>query len=244
METLPLPTLFYCLIAFSTFLEFCIAADTLYPGQSISGVQTLISSAQTFELGFFPSDNKKSRYLGIWYKETPDVLVWIANQKNPLTDVSGVFTISNNGTLILLDQRNDTIWYSNSSRAAKTPVAQLLDSGNLVLKDNLTSSSEGYLWKSFDYPLNLGLPGMTFGKDMSNGLNRFLTSCRDTDIASPGDFTYKFDYKGLPQIFMKRGSMKKFRSGPWNGVRFSGLPMPINHFFLSLISITQGIGGM
>jgi hypothetical protein len=47
---------------------------------------------------------------------------------------------------------------------------------------------------------------MTLGKDMSNGLDRILTSCRDSDIASPGDFTYKFDYKGLPQIFIKRGS--------------------------------------
>jgi hypothetical protein len=212
--------------------------------QSIRGNQTLISSGQIFELGFFPSGNNKSKHLGIWYKKTPGVIVWIANLNNPLTDLFGAFTISNNGTLILLNHRNDTIWYLNSLRAAQSPVAQLLDSGNLVLVDNVVLSSEGYLWKSFDYPLNLGLPGMTFGKDMSNGLNRFLTSCRDTDIASPGDFTYKFDYKGLPQIFMKRGSMKKFRSGPWNGVRFSGLPMPINHFFLSLISITQGIGGM
>ena len=235
METLPLPTLFYCLVAFSTFLEFCIAADTLSPGQSISGVQTLISSNQTFELGFFPSDNNKSRYLGIWYKKTPDVLVWIANQKNPLTDVSGVFTISNNGTLILLNQRNNTIWDSNSSRAAQTPVAQLLDPGNFVVKDKVTSSSESYLWESFDYPFNTWLPGMTIGKEMSNGLDRFLTS--------PGDFTYKFDYKGLPQIFIKRGSMKKFRSGPWNGVRFSGLPMLVNLYFFPILAFDKEMVG-
>ena len=243
METLPLPTLFYCLVAFSTFLEFCIAADTLSPGQSISGVQTLISSNQTFELGFFPSDNNKSRYLGIWYKKTPDVLVWIANQNNPLTDVSGVFTISNNCTLILLNQRNDTIWDSNSSKAAQTPIAQLLDSGNLVLKDNLTSSSEDYLWKSFDYPLNSWLPGMTIGKDTSNGLDRFLTCCRDSDIASPGDFTYKFDYKGLPQMFLKSGSKKLYRTGPWNGVRFSGLPMFLDQWFSPIFSSNKELLG-
>jgi hypothetical protein len=71
-------------------------------------------------------------------------------QNNPLTDAYAIFIISNNGTLILLNQRNDTIWYSNSSRAAQTPVAQLLDSGNFVVIDNVTSSSESYLWKSFD----------------------------------------------------------------------------------------------
>uniref|UniRef100_A0A2N9H5Z0 non-specific serine/threonine protein kinase n=1 Tax=Fagus sylvatica TaxID=28930 RepID=A0A2N9H5Z0_FAGSY len=203
------------------------------PGQSITGVQTLISSGQIFELGFFSSGNNNSRYLGIWYKKTPEVLVWIANRNNPLTDLSGVFTINNNGTLILLDQRNDTIWYSNSSRAAQTPVAQLLDSGNFVVKDKVTSSSESYLWESFDYPFNTWLPGMTIGKDMSNGLDRFLTS--------PGDFTYKFDHKGLPQIFIKRGSMKKFRSGPWNGVRFSGLPMLVHLITLSESGILQRI---
>ena len=41
METLALPSFFYCLIAFSsTLLQFCIAADTISPGQSISGIQT------------------------------------------------------------------------------------------------------------------------------------------------------------------------------------------------------------
>ena len=211
METLALPSFFYCLIAFSsTLLQFCIAADTISPGQSISGIQTLVSTDQVFELGFFSSGNNKSWYLGIWYKKTPDVLVWIANQNSPVTDPSGVFTISDNGALVLLNQSNHPIWYSNPSRPAQIPVAQLLDSGNLVLIDNATSTSESYLWKSYDYPINTWLPGMIIGKDKSNGLNRFLTSCKDSDIASPGDSTYKFDYKGLPQIFIKRGTMKIF----------------------------------
>ena len=68
-------------------------------------------------------------------------------------------------------------------------------SGNLVLIDvnDTSNSSESYLWKSFDYPFNTWLPSMMIGKDTSNGLDRFLTSCSDSDIASPGDFTYKFD---------------------------------------------------
>uniref|UniRef100_A0A7N2MA83 Receptor-like serine/threonine-protein kinase n=1 Tax=Quercus lobata TaxID=97700 RepID=A0A7N2MA83_QUELO len=244
METLALPSFFYCLIAFSsTLLQFCIAADTISPGQSISGIQTLVSSDQVFELGFFSSGNNKSWYLGIWYKKTPRVLVWIANQNSPVTDPSAIFTISDSGTLVLLNQSNHTIWYSNPSRPAQIPVAQLLSSGNLVLIDKVTSTSESYLWKSYDYPINTWLPGMIIGKDMSNGLNRFLTSCKDSDIASPGDSTYKFDYKGLPQIFIKRGTMKKFRTGPWNGVRFSGLPMPINQFFFPILASQNDMVG-
>nr|POE76379.1 receptor-like serine/threonine-protein kinase sd1-8 [Quercus suber] len=220
-----------------------LQADTISPGQSISGIQTLVSSDQVFELGFFSSGNNKSWYLGIWYKKTRGIVVWIANQNSPVTDPSGVFTISNNGTLVLLNQSNHTIWYSNPSRPAQIPVAQLLSSGNLVLIDNVNSTSESYLWKSYDYPINTWLPGMMIGKDMSNGLNRFLTSCKDSDIASPGDATYKFDYKGLPQIFIKRGTMKMFRTGPWNGVRFSGLPMPINQFFFPILASQNDMVG-
>jgi len=109
--------------------------------------------------------------LGIWYRKSSGVLVWIANQNTPVTDRSGVFTISNNGALVLLNQSNHIIWYSNPSRRAQIPVAQLLDSGNLVLIDNATSTSESYLWKSYDYPINMWLPGMMIGKDISNGLN-------------------------------------------------------------------------
>ena len=106
MEIPALPTLFYCLIAFSTFLKFCIADDTWHhsPGQSIRGVQTLLSSGQVFELGFFSSGNKSS-YLGLWYKKTPGTSVWIANQNNLLTYPSEVFTISNNQTLNFSQQR-------------------------------------------------------------------------------------------------------------------------------------------
>jgi len=81
----------------------------------------LVSSGQVFELGFTSAN--KSRYLGILYKKMPGILLWIKNQNNLLTDPSGV---SNNQTLILLNQRNLTIWHLDSPRAAQTLVAQLL----------------------------------------------------------------------------------------------------------------------
>ena len=101
MEIPALPTLFYCLIAFSTFLKFCIADDTWHhsPGQSIRGVQTLLSSGQVFELGFFSSGNKSS-YLGRWYKKTPGTRVYSQlDQPTHISIWTEVFTISNNQTL-------------------------------------------------------------------------------------------------------------------------------------------------
>ena len=84
---------------------------------------------------------------------------------------------------------------------------------------------------------------MMIGKDTSNGLDRFLTSCSDSDIASPGDFTYRFDYWGLPQIILRRGSTRKYRTGLWNGVRFSGLPIPVNQYFVSVFGLNKELLG-
>ncbi|KAF8377414.1 hypothetical protein HHK36_030791 [Tetracentron sinense] len=67
-------------------LEISIAADTITPTQSItvSDGQTLVSSAQTFELGFFSPGNSKNNYIGIWYKNSPSVVLWVANRETQL----------------------------------------------------------------------------------------------------------------------------------------------------------------
>ena len=37
--------------------------------------------------------------------------------------------------------------------------------------------------------------------------------------------------------------MKNFRTRPWNGVRFSGLPMPINQFFFPILASQNDMVG-
>ena len=55
----------------------------------------------------------------------------------------------------------------------KKPIAQLLDSGNLVVRDD---SIEDYLWQSFDYPTDTALPRMKLGIDLKIGFRGFLRS--------------------------------------------------------------------
>lgn len=86
--------------------------------------------------------------------------MWVANRNNPLTGLYGNLTISNNGNLVLLNRNGRSIWSSNISRISKSPVVQLLDSGNLVLRDNVSTSSGSYLWQSLDYPSDTLLPDM------------------------------------------------------------------------------------
>ncbi|CAL5405748.1 unnamed protein product [Camellia sinensis] len=225
METI---TIFFFI---STFLPILInsstAIDTITSNQIIKDGDTIVSAGGNFELGFFSPGSSKYRYLGIWYKkissETQDV-VWVANRASPITGMSGVLKVVSPGILVLFNSANDVLWLSNMSRSAANPVAQLLDTGNLVMRDGSDSNPGDYLWQSFDYPGDTFLPGMKMGINLTTGLNRFLSSWTSPDDPSPGKYTNKFHSDGYPQILLRKGSSIQFRSGPWNGLRFSGMP--------------------
>lgn len=233
MESLPSITFFYTLISFSIFLESSTAADTITPTQPLNDGETLVSSGQTFELGFFSPGDSKSRYLGIWYKNSPNTTVWVANRENPIEGSYGVLSIGNDGNLALLNKTKGIIWSSSSSRGAENPTAQLLETGNLVLRDESDVDPEIYTWQSFDFPCDTLLAGMKFGWNLKDGQNRYLTSWRNASDPAPGDFTWRIDIVGLPQMVLRKGSEKMFRSGPWNGLSFNGLPLIKKTFFTS-----------
>ncbi|KAF9666862.1 hypothetical protein SADUNF_Sadunf16G0272900 [Salix dunnii] len=75
---------------------------------------------------------------------------------------------------------------------------------------------------------------MKYGISLVTGLNRYLTSWKSPSDPSTGQYTNKLDPNGLPQYFLSKGSVDQFRSGPWNGLRFSGMinlkPNPIYTF--------------
>ncbi|KAF2305040.1 hypothetical protein GH714_001272 [Hevea brasiliensis] len=146
--------------------------------------------------------------------------VWVANRDTPLTNSSGILKISNQ-TIVLLDEGNNLIWSSNQTKASN-PVMQLLDTGNLVLRE--ANESNQYLWQSFDYPTDTLLPDMKLGWDLNKGLDRYISSWRSTDDPATGDFSFKLEYRGFPEIFLWNDEQKEYRSGPWNGQRFSGVP--------------------
>ncbi|GMN67962.1 hypothetical protein TIFTF001_037017 [Ficus carica] len=211
------------------FLQISLAAhiDTITQIQSLTddgNKTTLISHTQTFELGFFSPGNSKNRYVGIWYKRKPETVAWVANRNSPLTDSNGELTIRE-GNLVLLNNTRGVVWSSNiSSGIANSPVALLLDSGNLVLQEQESTNHDVYLWQSFDYPTDTLLLGMKLGWDLSTGFDRYLTSWKSADDPSVGDVTYRMStIRGLSQTVLTVGLTRKFRSGIWNGIRYSGL---------------------
>ncbi|KAK9937528.1 hypothetical protein M0R45_014309 [Rubus argutus] len=202
---------------------FAAAQDSTSTFQSIKDGETIVSTGGTFELGFFtPEGASVNRYVGIWYKKiSVKTVVWVANRDTPLTDSSGVLQVTNSGILVLVNQSKTAVWSSNISTTAQNiPVAQLLDSGNLVVKDG----NETFLWQSFDYPSDTLLPGMKLGWNKITGFKRYLTSWKSTQDPSQGNYTYELDTRGYGEEILKTGSVVVFRTGPWNGIRFSGLP--------------------
>ena len=114
-------------------------------------------------MGFFSPGDSKNRYLGIWYKKVaPQTVVWVANRESPLTDSLGVLKVTQQGILVVVSGTNGILWNSNSSRSAQDPNAQLLESGNLVMRNGYDSDPENFLWQSSDYPGDTLLPGMKF----------------------------------------------------------------------------------
>ncbi|KAK6777067.1 hypothetical protein RDI58_023784 [Solanum bulbocastanum] len=146
--------------------------------------------------------------------------------------------INSRGSIVVTSRTSGDIWSTNSFKDAKSPVLQLLDSGNLILRDEKATNSDFYLWQSFDYPSDTLLTGMKLGWGLRTGLNRQLSSWRNSDDPSPGELRNGIELHEFPQAIMWKASKKYFRSGPWNGERFSGAPElwvnPIfNYSFLS-----------
>ncbi|OMO80459.1 S-locus glycoprotein [Corchorus olitorius] len=226
METFAKILLSFFLVSNLTILAIAVDTLTLNATQSIRDGETLVSEGGKFELGFFSPGSSTNRYLGIWYSNiSVQTVVWVANRQSPLKDFSGILKLTNKGILVLQTQKGNTVWSSNSSRSARsTPVAKLLISGNLIVKEENENDPENFLWQSFDDPSDTLLQGMKLGRNLITGLDRYLTSWKSPDDPSPGNFTYRYEIGGFPECVLREGSIVRFRPGPWNGVRFSGTP--------------------
>ncbi|KAJ9671623.1 hypothetical protein PVL29_025367 [Vitis rotundifolia] len=124
-------------------MHLSIGVDTIFPGQSISGNQTITSQDERFELGFFKPNNSQNYYIGIWYKKVPvHTVVWVANRYKPLTDpFSSKLELSKNGNLVLQNQSKIQVWSTSI-------ISRTLNSTFALTKKQQIYSS----WSSYDDP--------------------------------------------------------------------------------------------
>ncbi|KAK8565054.1 hypothetical protein V6N13_020175 [Hibiscus sabdariffa] len=211
------------------FYFFCLsfgkAADTITFSTPINDPQALTSNNGVFRLGFFSLSNSTDRYVGIWYNNRgipQESVLWVANRNNPLKGGSGVFMVSDDGNLVVSYGQNQVLWSSNVRNGA-TPnaSARLLDTGNLVLKDNSTAAT---VWESFRHPSDVFMPTMRISTNVRNGEKVQLTSWKSSSDPSNGGFSFGMEPLNIPQAFIWNNSKPYWRTGPWNGHTFIGLP--------------------
>lgn len=203
------------------------ATDTITNSQPLPDGKTLVSEDGTFELGFFNPGSSSNRYVGIWYKNIQvRRVVWVANRERPIQDNSSMLAISQEGNLVLLSQNKSVLWSANLTTKPLSPIVQLLDNGNLILREDKddNNNEDNFLWQSFDYPTDTVLPDMKFGWDRKTGINRRATAWKNWDDPSPGDFALSFILGSNPEPIMWKGSTIYHRDGPWNGFGFGGTP--------------------
>ncbi|CAK9176768.1 unnamed protein product [Ilex paraguariensis] len=201
------------LILLCFWLEACISRDTITSTQSIKDPEIIVSLGKTFNLGFFSPVNTTNRYVGILDNIPVTTAVWVANRDKPLNDSSGIVTISEGGNLVILNGQKGVIWSSNVSNPVANSSAQLLDTGNLVLREN---SSGRIIWESFQHPSDSYLQKMRLGTDAKTCERTLLTSWKSPSDPSIGTFSSGVDPLNIPHPY--------WRSGPWNGQVFIGIP--------------------
>lgn len=196
--------------------------DTLTPFGEISVGQTLVSSHQICELGFFTPGNSSRRYVGIWYVNIyARRVVWVANRENPLSasDAGSSLRIARDGNLVLVDGTGTTVWTTNVTTNLNNTIALLSDNGELSLKDNVLGL---ILWASFNYPGDTTIPGMAIGFNKMTGEKHLHTSWKTEDDPSPGIFSAGLSTETPPQLVICKSSMPYWKSGPWDGSKFIG----------------------
>ncbi|KAL8145800.1 hypothetical protein AgCh_003812 [Apium graveolens] len=228
--TMNLPTVILFCYTYSSILVKSMAVDTIKTNQTFRDRDgdTIISAGGEFEFGFFSPGSSTNRYLGIWYKKFSEgTVVWVANRNRPLLDTSGVVQLNDKGIILRTFNSSDgLIWSSYTRRTIRNPVLQLLDTANLVLRDedSYSNNEKDFIWQSFDYPGDTLLPGMKFGIDLVTGIDRYYTSWTSVDDVSLGSFSNRLDPNGYPQFILRKGSVIWSRTGLWNGYKFSGIP--------------------
>ena len=178
---------------FCSSIVYCSSRDILKHGEwIINNGSTLVSAGGMFELGFFTPMESLSpkRFVGIWYHTWgQQVVVWVANRDHPIPDGStGFFGIAEDGKLKVWDNSSfrKEYWTPDLEKSSSTnQIVRLMDSGNLVLSEDVQSAM--ILWESFNFPTDTFLSGMKMDEKTN------LVSWNGPSDPGTGQFTFMQD---------------------------------------------------
>ncbi|KAF3656523.1 putative receptor protein kinase ZmPK1-like [Capsicum annuum] len=144
----------------------------------------ITSPRNTFTCGFYPiGSTTNAYYFGIWYTNSRDkTVVWNAKQDRPVNLKGSKLTLRKNGAFVLTDVDDTIVWQTNTT-SFDIESAEVLETGNLVLKN----PQGDIMWQSFDLPTDTLLPYQFFTKN-----HRLVPPLRKGSL-SPGYFSLYFD---------------------------------------------------
>ncbi|KAM0823389.1 hypothetical protein ACQ4PT_070901 [Festuca glaucescens] len=210
------------------------ARDIISPGQPLRGNDTLVSAGGgSFVLGFFTPPGSNNTYVGVWYaRVSVRTVVWVANRADPVPgpvedNAGATLSVSSDGTLAVADANSTVVWSVAPAPGAGAGqyTARIRDDGNLVVSD----AGGRVAWQGFDHPTDTLLPGMRVGMDFATGANMTLTAWTSPSDPSPGPVVAAMDTSGDPEVFIWNGAEKVWRSGPWDGLQFTGVPDTVTY---------------
>ncbi|KAL9374231.1 hypothetical protein Peur_033851 [Populus x canadensis] len=144
------------------FLSTSSAQNVLRRGSSLSvedDSDILISPDKTFSCGFYGM-GQNAYWFSIWFTNSKDrTVVWMANRDRPANGRGSRVSLRRDGAMVLTDVDGSIIWETNTTSTG-VGRAELLDTGNLVLK----GPGGKVLWQSFDFPTDTLLPNQLFTK--------------------------------------------------------------------------------
>ncbi|XP_037494856.1 G-type lectin S-receptor-like serine/threonine-protein kinase At4g03230 isoform X2 [Jatropha curcas] len=197
-------TIIFCALILCSSVLHSFGRDTISVNSWIIDGETLVSTGERFELGFFTpaGSSNNRRYVGIWYyKMNPTTVVWVANRDSPLTETGGFFAL-HNGNLAVLDKSGKPYWSTNLESLSLPKEAKLMDSGNFVLRNQ----SGVNLWQSFEQPTDTFISGMKMDYSIT------LTSWTSQYNPKRGDFTLKLDQAVKQLIIYRNLDIRHWRS--------------------------------
>ncbi|KAK9989775.1 hypothetical protein SO802_030014 [Lithocarpus litseifolius] len=166
-----------------SFYAYYEPRDTLRQGESISdNGETLVSDGGRFEFGSFsPSGSSgNKRCVGICYHQWDNgTVVWVANRDSPIINANGVFNLTEDGELKVLDSTGKVYWFTDIQRLCPC---------NLVYGDY--GVPKNILSESFNTSTNTLLPDMDV--NLEDNMLR-LTSWKGSD--DPGEGSVNDIYK-------------------------------------------------
>ncbi|KAL2525288.1 G-type lectin S-receptor-like serine/threonine-protein kinase [Abeliophyllum distichum] len=203
-------TIFFVILYHS--VSIVLSVDTLKQGDRLNSSSYLVSANKVFTLGFYIPENTNNSYLGIWFTVNTYGPIWLFNRDKPITDNSGVLTISSTMKLIINTSGGDpTDLYANENGMNIT--ATLLNSGNFLVKEmSINGFGDKVLWQSFDYPTDTLLPGMKLGVNHSTGRNWSITSWFSENNPASGAFTLEWD-PSRHRLIIRRREVVYWTSG-------------------------------